>query len=95
MGLTAGLQSANLDGMETPTDVYGSLLGMGLNKGYASLLANGKRQPSLKLSLRIFDATGLRLGLLEGAPDEEVARLRSVAGSADSEESEDAEADAA
>lgn len=50
------------------TDLYRKLVELGVNKGYASQISNGQRQPSLKLALRLFRDGGLRIGPLADVP---------------------------
>lgn len=58
-----------------PTDLAATL---GISVPYASQLLTGKRVPSIELALSILDKSGLRLGPLKGATDEQVALLRSL-----------------
>jgi hypothetical protein len=45
----------------------------GISLSFASMLLSRKRQPS---ALTIYDKTGLKLGLLEGQPEEVIDSLR-------------------
>lgn len=49
---------------------------LGVSKPYSHQLASGARTPSPALALRIFDATGWRLGRLKTASDEDIRALR-------------------
>ena len=59
-----------------PTDLAAKL---NVSVAYASQLLSGTRKPSLELALKFFDASGMRLGPLVGATDEEIATLRKLA----------------
>jgi hypothetical protein len=56
-----------------PSEVAARLRQIGVSGPYAYQIAHGTREPSLPLAVTISKKTGLRLGLLEGANDEEVA----------------------
>ena len=47
----------------------------GINRVYAWQLLNDKRSPSPEMALRIYEQTGLQLGLLEGLDEEAVERI--------------------
>jgi transcriptional regulator with XRE-family HTH domain len=51
----------------------------GINRVYAWQLLNGDRSPSLELALRIYDGTGLQLGLLKGLKADEIQVMRKAA----------------
>jgi transcriptional regulator with XRE-family HTH domain len=59
-----------------PTDLAAKL---NVSVAYASQLLSGTRIPSLELALRMLDISGVRLGPLVGATDEEIATLRKLA----------------
>lgn len=46
---------------------------IGVSGPYAYQIAHGTREPSLPLTVQIANEAGLRIGLLEGATDAEVA----------------------
>lgn len=46
---------------------------------YAWQLLNGARKPSLVVALRIYDATGLQLGTLEGLCERDIEAARRMA----------------
>lgn len=46
--------------------------------GYAYDIANGRRVPNQKLALRIFRATGRKIGPIANLPDETIAVLEQV-----------------
>jgi transcriptional regulator with XRE-family HTH domain len=49
----------------------------GISTGYASMLLSGKRKSlSLAKAFQIYDATGLKFGILDGASDETIEDLR-------------------
>lgn len=54
------------------------LVGLGVNKGYASQIANGKREPSISLALRIFREIGVKLGPIKDASRSEIAALERI-----------------
>lgn len=58
----------------------GRLHSLGVANGYAYDIANGKRQPSQKLAVRIFRETGLKLGPVAGLSDDEIAVLEKMHG---------------
>lgn len=58
--------------MESPS-IYERLVAIGVSKPYASQIANGYRKPSLHLALKIFRETGLKLGPLFGASEDDIA----------------------
>ena len=66
--------------MMSPTDLAAKA---GISVPYASQLLSGdftkRRQPSLQMALRIYDATGLQLGALSGLSPEEIETSRKVA----------------
>ena len=51
----------------------------GINRVYAWQLLNGNRSPSLELALRIYDETGLQLGMLKGLKADDIQVLRRAA----------------
>lgn len=61
----------------TPTELHRRT---GISVGYASQLLSDnllmRRQPSLQMAVRIYDATGLQLGFLTGLKPEEIEPLR-------------------
>jgi transcriptional regulator with XRE-family HTH domain len=59
-----------------PTDLAETL---GISVAYASQLLTGARVPSLLLALQIFDKSGVKLGKLEDASDEDIEVIRKVA----------------
>jgi plasmid maintenance system antidote protein VapI len=56
----------------TPTELQAQA---GISKGYASNLLSGKKKPSPKMAVRIFRATGVKLGLIANLPDAVVAEM--------------------
>lgn len=54
----------------TPTELQAQA---GISKGYASNLLSGKKKPSPTMALRIFKATGVKLGPIENLADSEIA----------------------
>lgn len=50
----------------------------GISQSYASEIAAGKKQPSLSIALRIYDATGLQYGPLAGRGVGEINTLRAA-----------------
>lgn len=49
----------------------------GINRSYAwQLLNDDTRKPSPEMALRIYETTGLQLGLLDGLDDEAIERIR-------------------
>lgn len=59
-----------------PTDLAAKLE---ISVPYASQLLSGARVPSISLALGIFDKSGLKLGPLANATDEEIEMLRRLA----------------
>lgn len=57
-------------GVITPTQLQAQV---GISKGYASDLLNGNKKPSAAMAVRIFRATGLRMGPLTNLSDEDIA----------------------
>lgn len=53
----------------TPTDLQARA---GISKGYASDLLAGNKKPSAPMAVRIFRATGLKLGPLVNLSDAEI-----------------------
>lgn len=56
------------------------LVSLGVANGYAYDIANGKRQPSQKLAVRIFRETGLKLGPIAALDPAEIAVLEKMHG---------------
>jgi len=56
----------------TPTAIAARLREIGVSAPYASQIAHRKREPSPDLAVKIAAETGLRLGFLAGATDDEV-----------------------
>lgn len=52
----------------------------GISESYASLIANGHRQPSKPLAIHIFRETGLKLGPIASATDDDIDALERVVG---------------
>lgn len=50
----------------------------GISKGYASDLLAGNKKPSPSMAVRIFRATGLKLGPVAGLTDDEIALLEKI-----------------
>lgn len=50
------------------------------NGGYAYDIANGRRVPNHSLAIRIFRATGAKLGPIENLTDDDIAVLERVHG---------------
>lgn len=59
----------------TPNELYRRLVGLGVNKGYASQISRGQRAPSLKLALKLFREGGLKIGPLSDASKSAIASL--------------------
>jgi transcriptional regulator with XRE-family HTH domain len=59
-----------------PTDLAAQL---NVSVAYASQLLTGARVPSIMLALSIFDKSGLKLGPLTQASDEQIELLRKLA----------------
>lgn len=66
--------------MNASPDIACRLRELGVNRSYAWQIANGKREPSQRLAVRIFRATGLKLGPVADLSDEEIAVLEKVHG---------------
>lgn len=64
-------------GVITPSELQARA---GISKGYASDLLAGNKKPAPLTAVRIFRATGLRLGPLEGLTDEEIAVVEKAHG---------------
>ena len=60
----------------TPTDLSKSA---GISVPYASQILSGERKPSLKLAVKIYDATGQAFGALHGLSSKEIEGARKVA----------------
>ena len=60
--------------MQTTT-LYHRLKTLGVSAPYASQIARGTRAPGLILAIRIWRATGLKLGPIAGASRAAIARL--------------------
>lgn len=54
----------------------------GISVPYAWQILNGKRTPSLPMSLRIYDATGEQMGQLEGLTKRDIEAARKMASAA-------------
>jgi hypothetical protein len=68
-----------MDRMEnTPTAKQISLAG-NVTPSYAHMLLNGTRRPSLKVALRIYDATGWQCGPLAGITKRNIKIARLMA----------------
>lgn len=48
----------------------------GISLSYATQILDGSRKPSLDMALRIYDATGLQFGILEGRSKDTIEDLR-------------------
>ena len=59
----------------TKNRLYQVLQGLGLSRSYASQLARGMRAPGLPLAIRIWRATGEKLGPVAGLDRSQIARL--------------------
>jgi hypothetical protein len=75
LALASEFAICKLSGMRETSPVYNKLVESGVDKGYASQLASGARTPSLKKSIEIFRATGLKLGPIQFATDEAIDSL--------------------
>lgn len=64
-------------GMITPSQLQ---VRAGISKGYASDLLAGKKTPSPSTALRIFNATGVKLGPIASLSDAEIAVLEKMHG---------------
>lgn len=62
----------------TAADIYAGLVGMGMTKGYASQISNGKRNPSLPLAVKIYRRLGVKLGPIKNATGREIDALEKV-----------------
>lgn len=51
---------------------------MGMTKGYASQISNGKRNPSLPLAVKIYRRLGVKLGPIKNATGREIDALEKV-----------------
>lgn len=60
----------------TPTELSKSA---NISVPYASQILSGERKPSLKLAVRIYDATGETFGALQGLTPDEIDGVRRVA----------------
>jgi len=47
----------------------------GISPSYASMILNGRRQPPLGTALKIYDTTGLQVGLLASLTPDEIETL--------------------
>lgn len=65
--------------MTDPKTGYLRLVAMGVPKPYASQIARGVRRPSLRLAVKIFQATGLRFGPLVGLSEKDIAAASRIA----------------
>jgi transcriptional regulator with XRE-family HTH domain len=65
------------DASDTPS-LNQRLQALGISESYASEIANGRRQPSMRLALRIHDSLGEKFGPLAGVADEDIPALRRV-----------------
>lgn len=54
------------------------LRSMGIAEGYSYDIANGKRQPSQRLAIRIWRELGEKLGPVRNLPDDVIAALERV-----------------
>lgn len=63
--------------MITPTELQ---VRAGISKGYASDLLAGNKKPSPTMALRIFKATGVKLGPIAGLSEPEIAVLEKMHG---------------
>jgi len=57
---------------------YRRLKRLGISAPYASQLANRRRAPGLILALRIWRATGVKLGPIEGLASAAIVRLEKL-----------------
>lgn len=63
----------------TPTSLAEAL---GISQPYASQILSNKRPPRTSLAIRIFRATGHKLGPIAGATEEEIGLLERFQGAA-------------
>lgn len=64
----------------TPKAVAEALCSIKVSRSYASQLSRAKRRPSQKLAIRIFRETGMKLGPIETATDEQIKALAEIIG---------------
>lgn len=58
----------------------GKLREAGISESYASLLARGERNPSKPLAIHIFRETGVKLGAIANASDDDIDALERLVG---------------
>ena len=56
-------------------DIYSKLIAAGVGKSYASEISSGKRSPSTRLAIRVYRATGLKVGPIANSPETEILAL--------------------
>lgn len=61
-----------------PPSLAKTLIGAGVKRSHAYMIAKGDRDPSLGLALQIYNQTKLQLGPLEGASKREIDTLAEV-----------------
>jgi hypothetical protein len=61
--------------MDESKSDYQALLGIGIPKSYASEIASGKRQPSLRKALDIYRKCGLKFGPLKNARERDIPAI--------------------
>lgn len=50
--------------MRETSPIYKAMRLAGVRASYASMIASGQRQPSMKLALEVYDKTGVKIGPL-------------------------------
>lgn len=66
--------------VKSPGSVAERLRGAGISESYASLIANGRRAPSQPLAIEIFRKTGMKLGPIASASDDDIDVLERLVG---------------
>ena len=66
----------------SPIEIAERLRAAGVSASYASQLSRSVRKPSQRLAVRIYRETGVKLGPIASATDEEIAALESLLGKA-------------
>lgn len=64
----------------SPKAVAEALCSINVSRSYASQLSNGQRKPSQKLAIRIFRETGMKLGPIQDATDDQIETLAAIIG---------------
>jgi transcriptional regulator with XRE-family HTH domain len=64
-----------MDIIDSPTEFAAKV---GISVSYASEVLTGTRQPSQKLAVKIYQATGRKLGPIAGLGDDDIAALERI-----------------